>query len=261
MNLLKKFDTQASYDASKDSLEYPTVSYVTENDLIYFLSKPELYEWVDLGLSVKWAACNVGATKPEEYGLYFAWGETQGYNIYRGEGSDSGTTYITDANGNETDKQFKWSDYELCNGSYTTLTKYNYQSDYGTVDSASTLESSDDAASVTQSTCRMPTSGELEELIANTTSAWTNNYNGSGVKGMIFTSKVEGYTDKSIFVPASGYCSNGSLNNASSYGCYWSSSLNDSYSRNSWSLSFNSGNVYVLGKARYYGQSVRAVKK
>ena len=78
MDLLKKFDTQVSYDSIKDSLEYPTVSYVMENDLVYFM-QPSLYEWVDLGLSVKWAAWNVGATKPEEYGLYFAWGETQGY--------------------------------------------------------------------------------------------------------------------------------------------------------------------------------------
>ena len=260
MNLLKKFDTQASYYEIKDSLEYPTVSYVTENDLIYFLSKPELYEWVDLGLSVKWAAWNVGATKPEEYGLYFAWGETQGYNIYRGEGSDSGTTYITDANGNETDKQFKWSDYELCNGSYTTLTKYNYQSDYGTVDSASTLESSDDAASVTQSTCKMPTKADFEELIANTTSAWTNNYNGSGVSGVIFTSTKEGYTDKSIFVPASGFCDDGSLYNASSNGYCWSSSFVESGSRISWHLSFNSGGVNVSNLYRYCGQSVRPVK-
>ena len=72
MDKILNFDTQASYDAIKDSLEYPTVSYVKDNDLIYFLSKPSLYEWVDLGLSVKWAAWNVGATKPEEYGLYFA---------------------------------------------------------------------------------------------------------------------------------------------------------------------------------------------
>ena len=149
----------------------------------------------------------------------------------------------------------------MCNGSETTLTKYNYQSDYGTVDSASTLESSDDAASATQSTCRMPTKADFDELIANTTSAWTTDYNGSGVKGMIFTSKVEGYTDKSIFVPASGSCHFGSLSNASSYGYYWSSSLYESNSRYSWYLGFGSGKVNVNDSYRYYGRSVRAVKK
>ena len=235
MDLLKKFDTQASYDAVKDSLEYPTVSYVTENDLVYFM-QPSLYKWVDLGLKVKWAAWNVGATKPEEYGLYFAWGETQGY------------TGITD------DKQFTWSDYEFSiDGSSSNFSKYN------STDGLTTLETSDDAASATQSTCRMPTKSDFEELIANTTSALTNNYNGSGVSGVIFTSTKEGYTDKSIFVPASGYCYDGSLSFASSYGYYWSSSLNESYSSNSCFLYFYSGNVGVSDNYRYCGRSVRAV--
>ena len=246
MDLLKKFDTQASYDAIKDSLEYPTVSYVTENDLIYFLSKPELYEWVDLGLSVKWAAWNVGATKPEEYGLYFAWGETQGY------------TGITD------DKGFYWGDYEFTTAETGTtdtefrggLTKYNNNSSCGIIDNLTVLESSDDAASATQSTCKMPTKANFDELTANTTSAWTSV---NGVSGVQFTSKVEGYTDKSIFVPAAGGCGNGSLSGAGSGGGYWSSSLNESNSRNAWNLNFNSDNVNVNNNNRYYGQSVRAV--
>ena len=210
MDLLKKFDTQASYDAIKDSLEYPTVSYVTENDLVYFM-QPPLYEWVDLGLpsGLKWAAWNVGATKPEEYGLYFAWGETQGY------------TGITN------EKGFYWGDYEYTSGACTGttdiefrggLTKYNNNSSYGIVDNILELEKIDDAASVTQSTCRMPTRGECIELLSNTTTAWTTDYNGSGVSGVIFTSKVDGYTDKSIFGPAAGFCNNGLLNNAS-YTC------------------------------------------
>lgn len=89
-----------------------------------------LYEFVDLGLpsGLLWATYNIGATKPEEYGLYFAWGETQGY-----EG-------ITD------DKQFSWADYKLCGGSNSTLTKYNNNSSYGTVDTLTTLEQVDDAA-------------------------------------------------------------------------------------------------------------------
>lgn len=241
MDLLKKFDTQASYDAIKDSLEYPTVSYVTENDLVYFM-QPSLYEWVDLGLSVKWAAWNVGATKPEEYGLYFAWGETKGY------------TGITDT------KRFTWSDYELCNGSSSTLIKYNNNSSYGTVDNILELESSDDAASATQSTCRMPISDECQELIDNTTTAWTTDYNGSGVSGVILTSKVEGYTDKSIFLPTAGQCGDGYINQTTTHGFYWSSSLTKGDTYYAFYFGFNPANVF-LGESmtRVSGFSVRAI--
>lgn len=237
MDKILNFDTQASYDAVKDSLEYPTVSYVTDNDLFYFLSKPELYEWVDLGLSVKWAAWNVGATKPEEYGLYFQWGETQGY------------TGITDT------KRFNWSDYKFSiDGSESNFGKYN------STDGLTTLELSDDAASVTQSTCRMPTIEEFEELKSNTTSAWTSV---NGVNGVQFTSKVEGYTDKSFFVPAAGNCNDGSYSNYGSVGNCWSSSLYESSSSDAWYLYFNSAygfsNVGVNNSNRYFGRSVRAV--
>ena len=66
------------YESSKGDFEYPTISFVDENGLVYFMVN-SLYEFVDLGLSVKWASCNVGAEKPEDFGLYFAWGETEGY--------------------------------------------------------------------------------------------------------------------------------------------------------------------------------------
>ena len=104
----------------------------------------------------------------------------------------------------------------------------------------------------------MPTIDEFKELTANTTSTWTSV---NGVSGIQFTSKVEGYTDKSIFVPAAGDCINGSLDDAGSYGYYWSSSLYESSSRGAWYLGFNSVNVYVYDNYRYYGRSVRAVKK
>ena len=95
-------------------------------------------------MSVKWATCNVGATKPEEYGDYFAWGET-----------DPKSTY-------------DWSTYKYCNGSSSTLTKYNTDNSQGTVDNKTTLDLSDDAARANWGdSWRMPTDAELTELRSN----------------------------------------------------------------------------------------------
>ena len=151
------------------------------------------------------------------------------------------------------DKEFRWNDYKLCNGSETTLTKYNNNSSYGTVDNLTTLEQVDDAAYTSDKTCRMPTKEELEELTANTTSTWEIL---NGVNGRRFTSKTNG---NSIFVPAAGYCLYGSVGNVGSYGYLWSSSLNESDSRYAWGLGFYSDDVYVNYGYRYHGLTVRAV--
>ena len=200
--------------------------------------KASTYEWVDLGLpsGLKWADKNVGAEKPEDFGLYFAWGETQGY------------TGITD------EKQFSWSDYKLCGGSDSTLTKYNNNSSYGTVDTLTTLEQVDDAAYTSDNTCRMPTSAEFEELIANTTSTWETL---NGVNGRRFTSKTNG---NSIFVPAAGKCDNGSVYYVGSNSYLQSSSLYGSNSRNAWGLYFSSDSVDKYRSSRDVGLAVRAVK-
>ncbi len=238
MEFLRQFDTLNQYESAKGNFEYPTVSLVDENGLVYLMQN-SLYEWVDLGLpsGTKWASCNVGAEKPEDFGLYFAWGETQGY---------SG---ITD------EKQFSWGDYKLCGGSSSTLTKYNNNSSYGTVDNLTVLEQVDDATYQSDNTCRMPTSGECQELIDNTISTWETL---NGVYGRRFTSKTNG---NSIFVPAAGLCYGGSVNNVGFYGCLWSSSLNEIYSRNAWQLLFYLDDVYMSNYDRVGGLSVRAVKK
>lgn len=201
--------------------------------------EPEsLYEFVDLGLpsGTLWATCNVGATKPEEYGLYFAWGETEGY-----EG-------ITD------EKQFNWADYKLCGGSSSTLTKYNNDSSYGTVDTLTTLEQVDDAAYTSDNACRMPTKADLEELIANTTATWETL---NGVNGKRFTST----NGNSIFVPAASNCSYGSLANVGSLGFLWSSSLSDSSPMYGWALDFASDYVGVYDDFdRCRGNTIRPVQ-
>ena len=222
--------------ASLGEAEGLRVVYDKTTDLVWIDTPQPLCGFVDLGLpsGLKWASCNVGAEKPEDFGLYFAWGETQGY-----EG-------ITD------EKRFDWSDYKF--GSDSTVTKYNNDSSYGTVDTLTTLEQVDDAAYQSDNTCRMPTRAELEELTANTTSTWEKL---NGVDGRRFTSKTNG---NSIFVPAAGYCYGGSVKYVGSYGNLWSSSLNEDISRIAWDLLFNS--VYVgmgNGYGRCNGFTVRAV--
>ena len=254
-NSMRRFELTSNFELQKENFIYPTVSYTKDTDLVHWM-RASLYDFVDLGLSVKWATCNVGAEKPEDYGMYFAWGEPDGYYVTNG----SSGLVIKDKDGNDTNTKssgFYWGDYKLCDGSDSTMTKYCTDSSYGTVDGKTVLEQVDDAAYVSDNTCRMPTYAEIEELRTSTTSAWTTNYNGSGINGMIFTSKVD--TSKSIFVPAAGRVIEGSLDDVGSYGYLWSSSLNESNSNNAWNLNFNSSGVNSNNNNRYNGFSVRPV--
>ncbi|MBR5323296.1 MAG: hypothetical protein IKV14_00570 [Muribaculaceae bacterium] len=190
------------------------------------------HEYVDLGLSVKWATCNVGATTSEEYGDYFAWGETSPKTTYN------------------------WSTYKYCNGSSITMTKYCTDSYYGTVDNKTTLELSDDAARVNWGgKWRMPTRAEQDELrnTSNCTWTWTTQ---NGVKGYKVTSKKNG---NSIFLPAPGFRYDDDLSGAGSGGSYWSRSLYTYASGSAFHVNFYSGSVDWCIDNRYYGQSVRAV--
>ena len=187
------------------------------------------HEYVDLGLSVKWATCNVGATKPEEYGDYFAWGEVEPKETYN------------------------WSTYKWCNGSYYTQTKYCTNSDYGTADNKTILEAADDAAHVNWGgSWRMPTDAELTELREQCTWTWTTQ---NGVNGY----KVTGSNGNSIFLPAAGYRYDSSFSRAGSIGDYWSSSLNTAYPDYAYVFGFNSGHVGRSHNSRYFGHSVRPV--
>ena len=192
-----------------------------------------VHEYVDLGLSVKWATCNVGATTPEGYGDYFAWGETT-----------PKTTY-------------DWSTYKYCNGTWNTMTKYCTDSYYGTVDNKTTLELTDDAAHVNWGgSWRMPTKAEQDELIYNCTWTWTTQ---NRVNGYKVTSKKNG---NSIFLPAAGYRNNSLLYDAGSRGFYWSSSLDTRGAYCAYFVYFEyfeSDYVNWFSSYRYYGHSVRPV--
>ena len=185
--------------------------------------KPAESTPVDLGLSVKWAAGNIGAENPEDYGLYFAWGETTGYTAEQVPG-------------------------------VRAFTEDEYYA--GPAASISTdLMPEQDAAHVNLGgNWRMPTKDEWRELRDNCNVVWTDDYNGTGVSGYIFTSKVNG---NSVFFPAAGYCLNSSVGDVGSYGYYWSASWN-SYS---WACSMYFGNlgIYFGDDGRFSGYSVRGV--
>ena len=191
------------------------------------------YDYVDLGLPSKtlWATMNVGASKPSDFGLYFQWGDTQGYTA--------------DQVGK--DKQFNWADYKFSiDGSSLKFSKY-------TTDGES-LELADDAANANMGgSWHMPSPTQLKELTANTTNTWTTQY---GVKGRLFTSKKN---DKSIFIPAAGFAWDGSVRNSRRDGYVWSSMLSKSYVDSGQYLNFDSSYIALNGYSRYGGFSVRGV--
>ena len=125
------------------------------------------YQYIDLGLSVKWAPFNLGATKPEEYGDYYAWGDTEPYYEI-GYAQENPQAHWKEGKLGGYD----WTNYKWCNGSYNKQIKYNNNSSYGTVDNKNTLELEDDVANVAWGgSWRMPTQHELYELWSN--SIWT----------------------------------------------------------------------------------------
>ncbi len=194
--------------------------------------KNDTKEAVDLGLSVKWATCNVGASKPEEYGNYYAWGETTTKDDYDWD-TYKYDTYNYDVN-------------------YVKLTKYN------TSDGKTTLEAADDAATANWgSAWRMPTDGEWTELRENCEWKWTDSYQTTGVAGYWVTGK----NGNTIFLPAAGCRYYDCLDDAGYYGDYWSSSLNTDSPYSAWYAYFRSGRVSRDHFYRFYGHSVRPVRK
>ena len=173
----------------------------------------------------------MGATTPEEYGDYFAWGET------------------------EPKDEYSWSTYKYCNGSSTTMTKYCTGSEYGTVDNKTVLELEDDAANINWGgNWRMPTKTEQDELRDTNNCTWewiTQN----GVNGYKVTSKVNG---NSIFLPAAGYYYS-TLVGVGSEGYYWANNLLSSNSNGPDNLYCGIYGVGYGAAIRYVGKSVRTV--
>jgi hypothetical protein len=191
------------------------------------------YEAIDLGLpsGIKWAAYNVGATAPEEYGCYYAWGET------------------------EEQSNYDWSTYIHCGGSNSTMTKYCNRTNFGTVDDKAVLDAEDDVAHVKWGgDWRMPTKEEQDELRDNCTWEWTTLNDVAGYR-------VTGPNGNSIFLPAAGYRVGKDISEKGKNGYYWSSSLFATLCYNAYALRFaNTTNAWG-SRLRYYGQPVRAVSK
>ena len=194
------------------------------------------HKYVDLGLSVKWATCNVGAEKPEEYGDYFAWGETAAKSNY------------------------SWSTYKFTTDGGETFTKY-------TGSDKTVLDATDDAATVNWGIAwRMPTLEEMKELLNNENCTWewqaAGNTTFGGVAGYKVTSKKAGYTDKYIFLPATGRRYRTDVPDAGSWGFYRSSSLYADKPSVANYLFFNSGDKdWYHNYSRFYGFTVRPVLK
>lgn len=213
-------------DGKKTNYVVTEVDSVTFNKMMH-----NGHEYVDLGLpsGTLWATCNVGATEPEEYGDYFAWGETKPKTKYT------------------------WDNYKWYNGS-GGVTKYNNNDMYGPVDNKTTLSPSDDAAFANWGGYwRMPTSLELTDLINTCNWVWTTK---KGVNGYRITSNVNG---NSIFLPAAGYYTNDSLYAAGLFGAYFSSSLGAESPMNAYYIWLHSGSVVHMEVNRTGGRSVRPV--
>ena len=223
---LKQFERQAAYEAAERGLILPNVSLTLDNNAVHYKPSSPVpptpsHDYVEIG-GIKWATMNVGANSVTDYGLYFQWGDTQGYTAAQ-VGSGEGQKYFGE------DDCIYYND-----GSYT---KYNEG------DSLITLESTDDAVTAAWGgNWRMPTVSEFIALGEAVTSAWTADYQGSGVAGVILTSNADGAT---LFFPACGYASFGSVLDVGNFGYYWSSSLYADYGGSyAYLLSFYDGDVY-----------------
>ena len=191
--------------------------------------------YVDLGLSVKWATCNIGATQPWERGEFFSWGETENKRINN------------------------WDTYKYSEGAHA-LTKYCSNPDYawhGLVDSVSVLDPEDDVAHIKWGgTWRIPTKAQIDELLENCDWTWTtlNEVNGYRVTG-----KKPGYTDRSIFLPVTGEYHDGKVFDYRLHGYYWSRNCGTVTSETAYTLE-----VYTKGssaeiQSRYKSLAVRPV--
>ena len=254
----------------------PNVSHCINENEVHYNPLVDPYNgkaYVDLGLpsGTKWAKMNVGAENETDAGLYFAWGETQGYTA-----SQVGT--------GEGQKAFNWSDYVLTEDGGSTMSKYNAS------DNKAHLELTDDAAAANMGgDWHMPNRAQCIELFKETKNgfvtnagaftqyAWDDsngyssptqtpvtidNWNTAGY--FFFKSDVSDMnaavtSGDYLFIPAAGGCEDGGVDFVGSYGYVWASALFSQLVENAWSFGFSSNEAGVYNGYRFFGQSVRGV--
>ena len=254
---IKLFETTSQYDAyTADTTNFilPNLTLCKDAPTVVYYNPTTppapSHEYVEIG-GVKWATMNVGATDITDYGLYFQWGDTQGYTADQ-VGSEEGQKY------------FDWEDYKYASietgtsssgsgGTTIVMTKYNGS------DGKTVLDASDDAVTAAWGgNWRMPTKDEFEALGTATTSVWTSNYGGSGVDGFVLTDKTD--SSKTLFFPAAGFFTEGIGYYVRNDGYYWSSSLPLSNIYYAYVLHLDGSYVYWQHDySRYYGCAVRGV--
>ena len=214
----------------------PTPKPIDVNELTQGDGQQDGYYYVDLGLSVKWATCNVGATLASDEGKLFQFGRVDGYRY-----NDNNNQFRTNAQ----NKQDTGNEYIPKTASGKT---YNV---------GETLQPADDAANVNMGGAwKMPTKDQLEELYGNTTyDVVTVN----GVQGMLFTSTKPGYEGKQLFIPFAGYWY-GNFYEKGSFARVWSSRVRPSYVYHADSLyCYSGGDASIYYYSRSYAFSVRGV--
>ena len=273
---LKLFNNHEDYLDFKKTTDFilPNVSHCIQENHVHYNPLVDPYNshaYVDLGLpsGTKWAKMNVGASSEKDAGLYFAWGETQGYAA-----SQVGT--------GEGQKAFSWNDYALKEDSGSTMSKYNAS------DNKTHLELTDDAAAANMGgDWHMPNRAQCIELFKETKNGfvtnagafkqydWNNGYpsptsttaaiSGWDTAGYFFfkntyTSVTDAITAEDyLFIPAAGLCVDGGVDNVGFFGNVWASALSSEDVGYAWYFGFDGDRAGVDGSSRYYGQSVRGV--
>lgn len=249
-------DVQDSLGKADTALQSVPEEYVTMDELDRLLSDSP-FEFVDLGLpsGTLWATCNIGASKPEEAGLYFAWGETEGYKVsYTVDGNTITSTTITDKDGNATDKKFSTEHYKWIDKETDKLTKYNTDPNDGVVDNLTKLVLMDDAVYAVDRHSRMPSVADFEELIANTTfSKVVENNRACG--------KFTAANGKSIILPAVGIVIEQGISGINAWAIYPTRELYEYGSSECKIMYFTSSYSPRIGnEVRTVGLPIRAVK-
>jgi len=208
---------------------FSSVKQVESTETVSGYHKSNGYSYVDLGLSVKWAACNMGANTPEEYGSYYAWGEVKEKEDYT------------------------WRTYKWCKGTQDRLKKYNTLAEYNKVDNKTTLELSDDAARAKRgASWRIPTEAEWDEL--KNSCKWRRTTQ-KDTNGFLITAP----NGNSIFLPFAGCLYFTTYDELGRYGLYWTSTLDEEYPTSAKAMILFDEGCQIFNYLRAMGLSIRPV--